>query len=207
MTKKDEILFKDVEIIIPQHVYSILSEVYNSRDRYYHTNNHITKMLNDLEVLVESKNLNIKTATLISIAILFHDVVLFEEDPVSKSAKIAELLLRDILPIDDITKVVQFIMATDYAYIPQNDDELIIRDLDLLILSSDWNEYSEYAKNIELEYGQNIPHEQYVDGRKRVLENILQWQKIYETKYFDYLNEKANANIRRELIELQLTTK
>ena len=189
------------ETIIPQHVYSILAEVYNSRDRYYHTNNHIAKMLNELEIL----NLDTKTATLISIAILFHDVVLFEEDPVSKSAKIAELLLKDVLSEDDIAKVVQLIMATDYAYITQNDDELIIRDLDLLILSSDWDEYLEYAKNIELEFGQNISREQYINGRKRVLENMLQWQKIYETEYFDNLNEKARANIRRELTELLIS--
>lgn len=203
MIEKDEIIsFKDVETIIPQYVYSILSEVYNSRDRYYHTNNHITKMLDNLDVLVESKELATKTAALISIAIIFHDVVLFEENPVSESAKVAELLLKDVLPKNDIAKVTQFIVATDYSYIPQNNDELIIRDLDLLILSSDWDEYSEYAKNIELEFGQNIPREQYIDGRKRVLENMLQWQKIYETEYFDHLNEKAKANIRRELTEL-----
>ena len=149
MIKKDKIIsFKDVETIIPQHVYSILSEVYNSRDRYYHTNNHITKMLDNLDALVESKNIDTKTAALISIAIIFHDVVLFEENPVSKSAKVAELLLKDVLSKNDIAKVTQFIVATDYSYIPQNNDELIIRDLDLLILSSDWDEYSKYAKNI-----------------------------------------------------------
>ena len=162
-------------------------------------------MLNNLEMLVEKYDINKSKSIfvlMLGMAIIFHDVVLFEEDPVLKSAEVAELLLKNVLTEDEMNCVVRIIKATDWTYIPQSEDELIIRDLDLLILSSDWDEYSKYAKNIELEFGRGIPREQYIDGRKRVLENMLKWDKIYDTEYFEHLNEKAKMNIKRELTEL-----
>lgn len=189
--------------MLPTYIENVLTSIYNSKDRYYHTNKHLKKMLDTLDILIENYYIDKKIDTdLMTTAILFHDAVMFEENDVEKSARIAELLLKDIYTEEQIEHIKNLIMATDYSTITDKFDEQLIRDLDLFILASDWSEYYEYMKGIFYEYGKDIPLTRYIEGRKRVLENMLQWETIYETDIFKEYNDKARENIKRELKEL-----
>lgn len=77
-------------------------------------------------------------------------------------------------------------------------DEGLIRDLDLEGLGAPWEVYLHNSFLIRQEYP-NISMDEFCKGRKKFIEHILSFEKIYSTPYFEHLEEKARANLEREL--------
>jgi len=72
-------------------------------------------------------------------------------------------------------------------------------DIDLSILGYSPEKYSQYKKNIRKEYSW-VPENDYVSGRKKVLESFLKKQKIFQTEYFySKYEQNARINIQEEI--------
>lgn len=187
----------------------LVNSVYNSKGRFYHGCNHINNMLQKFEELYDN-NSEIKDGVdyvTMRLAIIFHDLIQGIENAEIESASIVNSLLQlstlsyTQLLFDKIKKLLALIVATDYSYIPVNQfnlDEGLIRDLDLEGLGAPWDVYLHNSFLIRQEYP-NISMDEFCKGRKKFIKHILNFEKIYSTPYFEHLEEKARANLKREL--------
>ena len=188
---------------------TLVNSVYNSKGRFYHGVNHINSMLSRFEELYE-KIPEVKDGVdyvTMRLAIIFHDLIQGIKNAEIESASIVNSLLQFStlfnaqLHFDKIKKLLALIVATDYSYTPVNQfslDEGLIRDLDLEGLGAPWEVYLHNSFLIRQEYP-NISMDEFCKGRKKFIEHILSFEKIYSTPYFEHLEEKARANLKREL--------
>lgn len=184
--------------------WDILVEYYSMDFRYYHTLNHIEKMLMQT---TENQKLISKNIKLFEFACWFHDVIYYpsEKDNEEKSIKLFEEFSHEILlSKSDIKYVCKLIEVTKTHKIEdsENDAKLFI-DLDLSILGSTPEEYHKYSEMIKLEYSY-LPLENYIKGRISVLQKFLERTHIFLTCEFQEKYEaKARENIATELKKLQ----
>ena len=195
---------------LPVGVLNVLNSVYNSKRRHYHSVNHINRMISSFREIAQTSNtisLEVNDWNLFQTAILFHDIVMFEENCEEKSALIAISLMKDYYLQhtcsceENLRQLQRLIEATDYRYVMvESFEENLIRDLDLEGLADPWEKYLENRELIKAEY----PYPEYYDlefvlGRKKFLQHMLEFPKIYSTKYFKHLEDKARENLQREL--------
>ncbi len=178
-----------------------LTNLYTSKNRFYHNLKHIETLLNYSEKyrhLLESP----KT---IDFAIWYHDSIYdaSKNDNEEKSADLAKKHLSLLgFENDLINNCYNLIIATKTHLLP-NDlnsfDFQFLLDIDLSILASERNDYIEYTTQIRKEYNM-YPNFLYKKGRKKVLKHFLEMKQIYKTELFQNLwEEKAKENISYEL--------
>jgi predicted metal-dependent HD superfamily phosphohydrolase len=75
-------------------------------------------------------------------------------------------------------------------------------DIDMAILASEEDKYDQYATNVRKEYG-HYSDPVYRAGRKKVLEQFLERDRIYLSPIFEgnAMEEKARRNMKREIEE------
>lgn len=208
----ESINFKESEL--NEGLRNLVNSVYNSKGRFYHGVNHINNMLQKFEELYE-KIPEIKDGVdyvAMRLAIIFHDLIQGIKNAEIESASIVNSLLQfstlssTQLHFDKIKKLLALIVATDYSYTPVNQfslDEGLIRDLDLEGLGAPWEVYLHNSFLIRQEYP-NISMDEFCKGRRKFIKHILSFEKIYSTPYFEHLEEKARANLKRELESCEL---
>ncbi|MDY6781633.1 MAG: hypothetical protein SW833_03605 [Cyanobacteriota bacterium] len=172
---------------------------YSTRDRVYHTLAHIRDVLATLEILEKETN-NIVT---LRFAAWFHDVIYDTRanDNEEKSAEFAELTLNKLQLSPQTTQIVKSLILQTQKHQPidGDSDSRIFLDADLAILGTRDREYDEYAKAIRKEYDW-VEQNEYMLGRKRVLESFLQRSRIYFTpRMYNALEKRARSNLTREI--------
>ena len=80
-------------------------------------------------------------------------------------------------------------------------DAQVLLDADLAILSSNPNEYSNYAHAIRQEYIW-VPEVEYIAARKQILQNFLQRKNIY----FTNLMQQTKDKIARNNLEIEINS-
>jgi predicted metal-dependent HD superfamily phosphohydrolase len=186
-----------------QAVLDGLLEAYSEQSRHYHTVEHIASLLRQLD----GHRHAVVDRDVLELAILFHDVVYDprRSDNEEKSAARARDRLVPLgLPGKLVRKVVRYIHATkhDSRFVTEDPDLALLLDLDLSTLAATPAEYRVYAEAIRREYG-HVADDQYRAGRRRILEGFLNRDRIYRTgRLHHLLEERARANITRELTEL-----
>ena len=197
-------LFVDfqVEITLTNQVFSEIVKLYSTDDRYYHNLLHIQRVL-DVANTLKSLAINF---TAIEMAAWFHDVIYDPQanDNEEKSAKFAsDSLISFNIPQATIDRVVSLILQTKNHHAPlENIDSQILLDADLSILGAEELEYMAYAQAIRQEYFW-LSETEYRVGRKRVLQDFLQRNRIYFTdKGCQMFELKARENIIAELSNL-----
>jgi len=184
---------------------NLVNSVYNSKGRFYHGCNHINSMLQRFEELYNN-NSEIKNKVgyeCMRLAIIFHDLIQGCKDAEFTCANIVSDLLTPLetptnfMDIRDVSVLIRF---TDYNFYSEGVDfeHCLIRDLDLEGLGAPWEVYLHNSFLIRQEYP-NISMDEFCKGRKKFIEHILSFEKIYSTPYFEHLEEKARANLKREL--------
>ena len=199
----ESINFKENEL--NEGLRNLVNSVYNSKGRFYHGVNHINSMLQRFEELYE-KIPEVKDEIAyesMRLAIIFHDLIQGCKDAEFTCADIVSDLLTPLeTPTNfmDIRNVGVLIRYTDYNFYSEgiNPDECLIRDLDLEGLGASWEVYLHNSFLIRQEYP-NISIDEFCKGRKEFIKHILSFEKIYSTPYFEHLEEKARANLKREL--------
>lgn len=186
-------------------IYNEIQDSYSSSGRYYHTLEHIDKLL---AVFEEFKD-KIGEKDAVEFAIWYHDIIYVpgRTDNETESARLAEKRMRELgIEAERISKTVQLIEATKTHRLTaevDNFDGQFFLDADLSILGADWENYLAYAKDIRKEFS-FVDKDAYAAGRGAVIQEFLRRERIYLT---DELSQKlegqARENIRRELAELE----
>lgn len=181
--------------------YTKLQNSYNEKHRHYHNNKHIEATLKHLE---NAKGLA-EDYEAIEIAIWFHDAIykIFSSSNESDSANWAAKFLKENNASDDlIKKIHKLIMATLHNATSIDNDEQLLVDIDLSILGSSPEVYSEFEKQVRKEY-RLIPDFIYKRKRKEVLNSFLERKRIYSHNYFfNLLESNAKNNLKNAINHL-----
>jgi predicted metal-dependent HD superfamily phosphohydrolase len=189
----------ELQLDLAHRTFTQIVTAYSSHNRYYHTLEHVDFVLNIIENLQDK----VQDLEAVQLAAWFHDLVYDTQknDNEEKSAECAGVLLASLgFPSKTIATVSRFILSTKYHQAASDDfDCQIFLDADLAILGSSPVEYWNYAAAIRQEYAW-LPEAEYIAGRKRVLQNFLQRNRIYYTpSMFQAFELSARSNLLQEI--------
>ncbi len=175
--------------------FRFLVRQYTSKERQYHSLNHVIHLL----LLAEKYKAAINNRQAFYIAIWFHDVIQNRFTANEKvSAQMCLEAIGDLELSSEANEAAELILATEDHMSTKSSDERLFVDLDLAILGSSREEYSQYAKQCRDEY--NLPGGQYCRGRIRILKSFLQRDYLYQTSVFRKTFEyQARQNIAWEI--------
>jgi predicted metal-dependent HD superfamily phosphohydrolase len=172
--------------------------------RVYHNLGH----LYDLFKKMDRHQEDVTDIKAVELAIWYHDIVYdpMSKDNEEKSAILCAKRLKTLgLDISFKEKVYKLIRSTKTHTIESWDNESdkkdneFLLDLDLSILGSKGDKYVKYTSQIRREYN-IVPAFLYFSGRKKVLKNFLEKERLFKTNSFYEKYEKtARANIWKEL--------
>lgn len=174
-------------------------EYYSSELRFYHNLVHLDNMLSELKS-VENE---VKEKDALLFSIYYHDII-YSTNNSDNELKSALLFKKRIerTSFKQIEKCAKQIQLTKEHKLSKDNDVNILLDLDLSILGKNKTEYNEYSQNIRNEYKTYSDFE-YRNGRKKVLNELLNLPSIYKTDYFITKFEvNARNNITYELNSL-----
>ncbi len=172
-----------------------LKSRYSEEWRCYHTLDHISSMINELEQVKES----VENYDALLFSIFYHDVV-YEIGATDNETQSAELLAKRLkctsFKSTDLCR--SYIEHTAGHGSAVDDDCALFLDIDLSVLGKSWDEYEIYMKSIRQEYI-SVPETQYREGRVAILESFLKLQ-IYKSEYYsNRYEQQARSNILREI--------
>ncbi len=179
-----------------------LAALHSERHRHYHTAAHINAMLGHLDARADMA----ERADLIELAIWFHDAVY---KPMSKtneadSADMARDFLHGQMEPDAVDWIDETIRLTANHGDTDDSDTALMLDIDLSILATAPDVYTDYTQRIRREY-RWVPGPIYRRGRADVLRHFLAMPRIYKT---DALAAEWEAPARDNLAaELQTLAK
>lgn len=182
------------DVALANELWNDIDLHYSSKNRYYHTLNHLENLLNQL---LEVKN-EIKGWNCILFTLYYHDIIYkaTKSDNEDKSADFAKkIMIKLTVAKSIIDNCKSQILATKKHLFNVDLDINYFIDADLSILGQDWDLYSSYYKNVRKEYS-IYPDLLYNPGRKKVLKYFLAMEKIFKT---DYFYQKFESNARKNL--------
>jgi predicted metal-dependent HD superfamily phosphohydrolase len=177
-------------------------DYYTRPNRYYHNLSHVGNLFH----LLDEHSSLADNPALIGFAIIYHDMVydnLRSDNKEQSAVKAREHLTKLKMKPAFIKNVEFLILATklhrvDASCGVENDMALFL-DIDMAVLSSEWDDYEVYRANIRKEFKQ-YADPIYKSGRKNALQQIVSKGSIYLTSQFQLLlEEKARQNLNREI--------
>ncbi|MFF9779775.1 hypothetical protein ACF1HJ_39790 [Streptomyces sp. NPDC013978] len=170
--------------------------------RKYHTLDHLTAVLDRIEVLEDHAT----DPDLVRLAAWFHDAVYLPErsENEERSARLAERALREAGVSAERTAEVARLVRLTVTHDPADDDPngQVLCDADLAILASPPETYAAYAAAVREEYG-FVPDDTFRTGRAAVLRQLLDLPRLFRTPYGQREWEsRARENLRTELAAL-----
>lgn len=178
-----------------------LITAYSDESRYYHNIEHI---LGGLLMISNISNLDlVQDPNSLEMAWWWHDFVYDTKSSFNEldSATNMGITLTNLeCKSDFIDKTFQLILATKHDHIPEDPDQKLIVDIDLMGLGSPPKLFDENTANIRKEYDW-VSDEDFKKGRADFFRKLLagrNGQPIYLTKYFrDSYEKQAQENLKR----------
>ena len=94
-------------------------------------------------------------------------------------------------------------MATEHNFVPVENDQKLIVDIDLSILGASSSRYEEFVEAIRKEY-KYVPWFMFKKKRIELMQYFLNRESIYSHEYFvQSLEKQARVNIAREISKLK----
>lgn len=186
------------DLLTGETIFTDLVTAHTNSARHYHNLDHVRHLL----TLADSVKVMTQHLSAIQLAAWFHDCVydFKARDNEIKSAIYAEKTLTQLnLNPYLVSSVKQIILSTQkHQPLLDSIDNLLFLDLDLSILGES-GDYWQYAANIRKEYGW-LSDRDYQQGRKKVLTNFLNRERIYYTdRFYQQLESQARKNIAKEI--------
>ena len=187
---------------IQTHSFQVLRENYSEKSRSYHNLSHVNTLLG----LFKSLASKIQDPSATQFAIWFHDVIYNTKrnDNEEESARLAaEMLYKLQVSTETVECVQKMILATKtHGGRNLSEDAKLFLDMDLAILGARAEIYKEYSQAIRKEYSW-ASEAIYRGGRKKVLEDFLLRERIYQTEEMGVrFEERARENIISEIKSL-----
>ncbi len=185
-------------------LYNRLSGQYSNPSRFFHTLEHIEFVLKRAEL--EFEHVEPDKWPLAYLAIAYHDVVYTPGSALNekRSANFAVSELQDFLPVSDVERIAQAILATDYGR-PFVGDSLcaVVVDADLSSLARPWKQFCADRKKIKLEF-KDFSEEEFVQGTVAFFKKLLERPRIFQLpttfKRYEFL---ARHNMTCTIAELE----
>lgn len=187
---------------LPLTLWTALSAIHSSEERYFHNLHHLEQMLSCLLPLKE----HIDDVDTVLFAVFYHDVVydvvrtVSENDNEESSADVmSEVLTRIGYPAEKIERCKNHILATKRHQFSADSDTNYVTDTDLSVLGQRWEDYTDYMKKIRREY-EVYPDSIFHAGRVAVLRRFLAQPRLFKTDhFFQQYEATARENMTREL--------
>lgn len=181
--------------------YEALFQAYAEKHRHYHTQAHLDDCLEKFDRV---KSLAEQPQE-IELALWFHDAIYrpYYSDNELKSASWAKsFLCANGAGQARADRVHKLVMATVHAAPASGRDASLLVDVDLSILGSEKNAYSEFESAVRKEYSW-APYFLYRKKRSGILASFLNRDRIYQNDYFfQRFEEKARQNIKNAIYML-----
>lgn len=178
-----------------------IEKSYSGSNRHYHNLSHIEYMLEKAEQFKSQ----IEDYDTLLFSIFYHDIVYkaTRKDNELKSAQLAEKRMMELgVPPEKIKKCFEQIVATQHHEPTEDNDTQYLLDIDMSILGEDSTTYKNYTEKVRREYS-IYPNFLYHPGRKKVLQNFLRQDRIFQTEeFFEHFEKQARDNIKDEIDEL-----
>ncbi len=186
----------------PLSVYRVIERRYSESHRAYHTLSHLAYSFDQLDRVSRK----MRNPLAVEGALWFHDIEYnpHREDNEERSA----ILLRRWLLLSGASRVfvqrmTRMILQTKHTEMSRDLDVQFLLDLDLSILAAGEATFSAYDEGIRIEY-HFVPEEVYRDGRKVVLQKLLERPRIFQTSLLRRLFEIiARKNVRASIEKLE----
>lgn len=174
--------------------------------RRYHTVEHLTAVLDRIDVLIEVEKEYAEDPQAVRLAAWFHDAVYLPERSTNeeRSARLAERALPEAgVPEARTAEVARLVRLTvTHAPEPGDSNGAVLCDADLAILAAPEETYAAYTAAVREEYG-FVPDEAFRSGRAAVLGQLLDLPRLFTTSYGAREWEPlARENLRTELAQL-----
>lgn len=184
---------------VNESVYTLLGNLYESSDRFYHNKNHINKCF---EVREQFTDL-ITCPEEVILAISFHDAIYNTHDNKNEenSALLFEVIAGNKFSKYQLTRVQRMILLTKHQYPSEAKtiDEKIVLDIDLSSLAADSRTFNTDTDNIRKEYSW-VPEKIFWENRIKFLSGLLANDKIYHSdKGIELFEVKARENIKQSI--------
>lgn len=170
--------------------------------RRYHTLDHLTAVLDRVDVLEEYA----EDVAAVRLAAWFHDAVYLPERSTNeeRSARLAERALPEAgvsrARTDEVARLVR--LTVTHAPAPGDGNGAVLCDADLAILASAPEAYDRYARAVREEYA-FVPDDAFRTGRADVLRRLLGLPRLFRTPYGEREWEAAaRHNLEAELARL-----
>jgi len=167
--------------------------------RHYHTVDHLTAVLNHIDVLEE----HAADPDLVRLAAWFHDAVYLPDrsENEERSAHLAERALAEAGLTPAATAEVARLVRLTVTHAPEADDlnGQVLCDADLAILAAPPEPYAAYTAAVREEYA-FVPDDAFRAGRAAVLRQLLGLPRLFRTPHGEREWEsRARHNLATEL--------
>ena len=167
--------------------------------RHYHTVDHLTAVLNHIDVLEE----HAADPDLVRLAAWFHDAVYLPDrsENEERSAHLAERALTEAGLTPAATAEVTRLVRLTVTHAPEADDlnGQVLCDADLAILAAPPEPYAAYTAAVREEYA-FVPDDAFRAGRAAVLRQLLGLPRLFRTPHGEREWEsRARHNLATEL--------
>ena len=184
-----------------QQLWNEIESTYSHPKRHYHNLSHLGHLLDELSAVEEQ----VQDWDILVFSVFYHDIVYnpLRRDNKERSISIAENRLSTIdVPPEKIRACSAQILYTKTHEQSPDPDTNFFTDADLSILGQEWEIYQNYSAAIRKEYAL-YPDMIYKPGRKNVVQQFLDMNRIFKTAYFFERYEKqARKNLQKELEQL-----
>lgn len=176
--------------------------LYGQSHRHYHTLRHVEECLREFtDVFTDCAN-----PEAVEMALWYHDIVYEPASNVNEKMSANKAIFDCArLSVDGTAfqaLVADLVLATKHV-VTSAGDAAIVADIDLAILGSPWERFSEYEQQIREEYA-HVADKDFVVGRAQILDGFMRRTHIYQTNVFrDKYEKVARGNIARSLMKLR----
>jgi predicted metal-dependent HD superfamily phosphohydrolase len=202
---KDTLKLRWFEVTGDEDYYYKLIERYAEKQRYYHTIEHISYCLKQLDLVKPTLPSDIGESVTLELALWFHDIV-YNIGSQSNELDSVEVALRFLYEHKlncFMPEVYNLIMMTAHDHNSEDLQMQTIADIDLSSLALPWTRFKRSNRQIEREYLTEFTVEEFREGNTKFLQSLLDKEHIYYTDFFRTKYENlARQNIERGLREI-----
>lgn len=183
-----------------ERVWHILKQHYQEPHRHYHTLEHLSHCLREMDAAKS----HITEFSATEMAIWFHDIIYHYG--ARDNEILSVVLFRDFaestMSEEFVDRVSEFVIATQHTGAAQDVSVAYLVDIDLSGFGLPWEAYLADSDALRLE-AFSVSDEQYYHGKLRFLGELQRWPSLFQSDFFrNRLEFTAQSNITRYTAEL-----
>jgi predicted metal-dependent HD superfamily phosphohydrolase len=187
---------------LEEDLFEELFGLYGQAHRHYHTIRHVEECFREFDAVSPG----CAEPVAVEMALWYHDIVYEPSSSINERLSANKAIFDCArLGVEDNgfqTLIADLVLATRHVA-DVSGDAAFVADIDLAILGSPWERFSEYERQIRQEYA-SVPDKEFIVGRSQILDGFFRRKHIYQTDVLrDKYEKTARGNIARSLMRLR----